>query len=331
MTRWQSTELRWRVVCFLACIPSGGALLAKVYGVASLQNVVLFLFLPGLIVLVGAAYFRKPISRALIIGFWGGLLGTLAYDLIRVPFLLLGQRIFAPINIYGVWLADASASSQLTHVLGWAYHFSNGITFGMMYALFMRRRHWFWAILWGLVLESIALASPFREIFNLSNNYRAIGIAYVGHVAYGLPLGWLVYKWDEVGDWLGSRPGTLLQRTSLLLSLIPFLAILLWPSGLAQDSRAVDGALRVEGHRLNPGWLRVEHGSTVPIINDETRPVTLLNRTLDEQVIIPAGEQIPLTFSQPAIYQLYLQTDGQTDRQTRSSFIIVEPVEDSLP
>lgn len=327
MTRWQSVEFRWRVVCFLACIPSGGALLAKVYGVASLQNVVVYLFLPGCVLLVwGVRSGRVELSNALILGFWGGLLGTFAYDLIRVPFLLFGSRIFAPINVYGVWLAEAEASSQLTHALGWMYHFSNGVTFGMMYALFMRKRHWFWAIIWGLVLESIALASPFREIFNLSSNYQAIGIAYLGHVAYGLPLGWIVYKWDEVSGWLESRPGWL-RHSWVIVGMVTFLAILLWPSGVARDNRLIEGTLQVEGHRLNPGWLRVERGTTVPILNSESLPVTVVNRTLDEMIDVPAGGENQAGFSEPAIYQIYVQTDGQT----RSSFVIVEPVEDSVP
>ena len=158
----------------------------------------LFIFLPccGLVLVVffltrGREGFDS-ISESIRVGFVAGLLGTLAYDLVRVPFVILGQRVYVPIQIYGVWIADADMSSRFTDVLGWAYHFSNGISFGIMYALFMRGRHWVWGILWGVVLETLAILSPFGVIFSVRTSPSALGIAYLGHFAYGFLLGWLV-------------------------------------------------------------------------------------------------------------------------------------------
>jgi len=42
-----------RALCFLACIPSIGALLAKVYGIASMRMVTLDVFLPCAVGLAG--------------------------------------------------------------------------------------------------------------------------------------------------------------------------------------------------------------------------------------------------------------------------------------
>ncbi len=321
-----------RSLCFLACIPSGGALLAKVFGVATLQSVTVFVFLPGALFLIvvwalGRQNGRHILYQALIIGFWGGLLGTLAYDAIRVPFLvLLGQRVFGPISVYGVWLAEADISSRLTEVLGWGYHFSNGITFGIMYALFMRGRHWFWAILWAFILETIAIASPFAEIFNLSGNYGAIGIAYLGHVAYGLPLGWLVYKWDEVLAW--KKDESVLLRwlipvASILIMAFIVLSPLVRPSWVERESRAMANTLLVESERLNPDWVRIERGDDVRIQNDGDEMVTVLNKTADTSLLLSARGEETITFLEPGIYQLHIVTDGQS----RSSFVIVEPVE----
>ncbi|MFQ5709505.1 MAG: hypothetical protein ACE5HO_18770 [bacterium] len=36
-----------RAICFVACIPSGGALLAKVYGLTSMEVAALVVALPG--------------------------------------------------------------------------------------------------------------------------------------------------------------------------------------------------------------------------------------------------------------------------------------------
>ncbi len=321
-----------RAVCFLACVPSGAALLAKVYGVASLQSVTLYVFVPGIVLLfvIGIWASRKNLylRHALVIGFWGGLLGTLAYDAIRVPFLvLLGQRVFAPISVYGVWLADAYVSSRLTEVLGWGYHFSNGITFGIMYALFMRGRHWIWAILWAFVLETIAIVSPFSQIFNLAGNYSAIGIAYLGHVAYGLPLGWLVYQWDERSAWSKLKPAVWRWVTfgvAFLIMAVIILSPLFRSNWIAREERALAGKLLVEGHRLNPDWVRIDRGQSITIQNNEDQAVVVVNNSTGMNWSLSAGTQESITFADTGIYQFFVETDSQT----RSSFVIVEPVED---
>ncbi|MCI0397235.1 MAG: hypothetical protein L0332_02435 [Chloroflexi bacterium] len=328
MTFLRADSFWLRVVCLLLCIPSGGALLAKVYGLASLQFVTLAIFLPGVVVLIvlwrwARRHGREYPANAVVIGFWGGLLGTLAYDVARLPFLLLGQRVFAPINVYGVWLAEAATSSRFSDVLGWAYHFSNGITFGLMYALFMRRQHWLWAILWGLVLETIAVLSPFAPIFNLSGNTYALGIAYLGHVAYGLPLGWLVYRWDNVRHWLDQAPPWL-SWAGLGLAALLVAVPLVWPAWVARDGRTAPGTLRLEGDRLNPGWVRLERGDSVRLWNPESQPAVVIVKTSDTVVPLAAGGQEPLSFEKTGIYQIYVETEGRT----HSSFAIVEPVEE---
>jgi hypothetical protein len=112
----------WRALCFLLCIPSGGALLAKVYGWLELNRGVWLVALPCCAALVGLWLWtkrtgRSAVAEALTIGFVGGLFGRLAYDVVRIPPLLSGQRIFAPISAYGAWIADASSSSRFTERL----------------------------------------------------------------------------------------------------------------------------------------------------------------------------------------------------------------------
>lgn len=317
-----------RVLCFLACIPSGGALLAKVFGLASLQFVTLAIFIPCALFLIVVWWRKEPfLATALVIGFWGGLLGTFAYDVARIPFVLLGQRIFAPISVYGVWLAEADHSSQWTEVLGWAYHFSNGITFGIMYAVWMARRHWAWAIPWAFLLETIAVLSPFGRIFNVAYNPSALAIAYWGHLAYALPLGWLVYRWAETERWLNARPVLFRRFLWPTIALLTVGGMLLAPAGVARDSRFISGALRVEGYRLNPNFIRLEAGESLTLANPDSTPATIIIKSNNTRLDVPAGGQAIQTFPQTGIYQLFVQTSGQT----RSSFVIVEPVEKLPP
>jgi hypothetical protein len=295
--------------------------------------VTIFIFIPCAVFLIGVWIWsgrngREYLHRALVIGFWGGLLGTLAYDAVRIPFLvLLGQRVFAPISVYGVWALDADISSRLTEVLGWGYHFSNGITFGVMYALFMRRRHWLWAILWAFLLETIAILSPFSQIFNLTGNYSAIGIAYLGHIAYGLPLGWLVYKWDETWDWRKRKP-VLLRWAGPGMAFLMMAFVVFSPLGrptwIARESRAEVDTLIVEGERLNPDWVRIERGGMVLVRNGESRDVVVVDKSRGANLPLSAGAEDSMLFTDTGIYQIFVETEGQT----RSSFVIVEPVED---
>lgn len=317
-----------RAVCFLACIPSGGALLAKVYGLASMQFGALAIALPCCIGLTAVWIWARRsgapgLADRLTIGFIGGLLGTVAYDLIRIPFLMAGQRVFAPISAYGIWIAAADSSSRFTELIGWLYHFSNGITFGVMYALFMRDRHWALAIVWAFALETIAVLSPFARIFSLSGNYPALGIAYLGHVAYGLPLGWLVYRWKPTLRYLVKLPGWL-HWIAIVLICAAIVGPLVSPEAIERDARTAGGEFRVEGDRLNPDWLRIERGGEVQVYNPRPEPVTVRLKQSDMAAQVAAGGKQAFSFPRPGIYQVFVETL----RPSRSSFVIVEPVEE---
>ena len=319
-----------RLACALACIPSGGALLAKMYGLASMQAVTLWLFVPCAIALVAVwAWGRRggptEVADALAIGALGGLLGTFGYDLIRVPFLLGGLRVFAPIEAYGVWIAGAAQSSVWTLLTGWAYHFSNGITFGIMYALVARGRHWGWGVAWAMLLETIALFSPFGPIFNLSSNPVAIGIAYLGHVAYGLPLGLLVQRWDRTRSWLESIPRGM-KVAALVFCVLALLAPALRSEAQARDTRRIEASFRVEGLHLNPDWVRVDRGDPLGLVNPSDTTVYLDFMPDDRSVVLTAGERATVVPDSSGIFGIHVR---RASGRTHSSFLIVEPVEDA--
>ena len=321
-------ESLWpRVGCFLLCFTSIGALLAKMYGVASMRPVTLDALLPASLALVGIRVWasrsgRQYLATALAIGCVAGLAASLAYDLARVPFHMMGQRIFAPISAYGVWIAESGRSSRFTESIGWAYHLSNGLTFAIMYALFMRHRHWAWAVLWACLLETLAILCPFGRIFSVRGNYPTVAIAYLGHVAYGIPLGLMVQKWDATRRYLAGVP-PLLGWLVVLIAAAGILGPMVSPDWIAQDSRAADGEFRVEGIRLNPDWLRIGRGESIRITNGESGNVSIVVKGRPGAVAVESGAKRLVEFDRPGIYQVYVQTI----RRSRSSFVIVEPVE----
>jgi hypothetical protein len=129
------------------------------------------------------------IVERLRLGLVGGLWGTVGYDVVRVPLHLMGLNPFPPIRAYGMWIAGMDHATPWTDLAGFAYHTSNGITFGWMYALLMTGRHWGWGVLWGLSLEMLAVMTPFGELFGLRGVSQPVIIAFVAHLFYGYPLG----------------------------------------------------------------------------------------------------------------------------------------------
>lgn len=82
----------------------------------------------------------------------------------------------------------AGASTDLAKWVGTVFHFVNGVTFAIAYAVWFGRRSWWWGIVFGLGLEAFMLA-----IYPGWLDIRAIGeftsISVVGHVCYGATLG----------------------------------------------------------------------------------------------------------------------------------------------
>ena len=194
----------WLVVLgVLLAGTSIAALLAEVYRFADMATVGRFITVPGLLALAvlgsgnvlkvqGADEFR----RRLRVGSVSGVIGTIGYDVFRIPFAMAGRRLFAPIDSYGMFLVDDQLSSSWSDTVGWLFHLSNGVTFGVAYALVMARRHWAWGVLWGLALETAIVVTPFRERYNL-HDWTAISIAYAAHIPYGFAVGWMCQHLDE--------------------------------------------------------------------------------------------------------------------------------------
>lgn len=168
---------------------------------------------------------RRAISTSIVWGAAAGAIATLPLEMVR----LIGFRYgYMPGNLprlMGVLLLDqfAQGPSLTSDVLGWAYHFWNGASFGILFVvLFGTRRLWL-AALYGIVIGFGFMLSPV---------VRSLGVGFLGlefsrgfpvtvltaHLAFGGALGMLAPMF------LGSRPsllwnyalrgGTFLSRVS---------------------------------------------------------------------------------------------------------------------
>ncbi len=132
----------------------------------------------------------------------GGLIAAIVYDLYRVPFVLAGKPLFNVFPQFGLLLAGASktAPPQLVHhLLGWAYHFSNGAALGIMFLAMVPRPTprvlLLGAIAWALVVEGILLCTPYPTFFGLKLDSQFVLLTATAHAIFGSALGlWLRWR-----------------------------------------------------------------------------------------------------------------------------------------
>lgn len=282
-------------VAFLGLLPVA-PVLAWSSGLGSFRAWFLACTLPSLVALSLAAWRLRDLRPMLAAGAVGGLLGTIGYDVFRVPFAVAGVRLFAPIDSYGVLLLGAGTSSPLSGFAGWTYHLSNGVGFGVAYALVAWGRSRWWAVAWALVLETATVVTPFASVYGLRGRWDLIGVAYAAHVFYGLPLGVVVERrlvWPAV---------------RLLAVAVVGLAVWLrpWPADPGPNVTVRDGA-------FHPEWVRVERGGCAGFANADAVAYTIDGQPLDPGV--PTG----VCFTEPGVHRVRL-----TGEPYSGGFVIVE-------
>lgn len=152
---------------------------------------------------VAAIYFRTKgperlfVNDLLVSGLWAGGLATLAYDVVRIPVAHAGVPVFKAISYFGTVMVGAESPTVWSESLGWAYHVSNGVSFGLMYAALAKRPRWYSAVVWGLTLEAVMLVTPYAEVFGYRRDAKFLAITVGAHVVYGLVL------WAALRLWAG--------------------------------------------------------------------------------------------------------------------------------
>ena len=78
------------------------------------------------------------------------------------------------------------------HLIGWAYHFSNGLTFGIMYLALIgdgTRRHWIWAVVMAVGLELGMLFTPYPNVFGIPPSAVFVLVTLAAHLIFGPVMG----------------------------------------------------------------------------------------------------------------------------------------------
>ena len=117
-------------------------------------------------------------------------------------------------ELMGVLLLDrfALGPSTASTLAGFAYHFWNGASFGVIFALLAAGRPRWWALPYGLAVGLGFLVSPVVQALGVGLlgkdfGWRFAATVLTAHAAYGAALGWLLSARAAL-----SAPRTLVSR-----------------------------------------------------------------------------------------------------------------------
>jgi hypothetical protein len=88
-------------------------------------------------------------------------------------------------------------------LVGWAYHFSNGVTFGVMYAMMVNgqwRRRWPVAIVFAVGLELAMLFTPYPATFGIRVTETFVVVTLTAHLIFGVTMGLISIR---LAKWMG--------------------------------------------------------------------------------------------------------------------------------
>jgi hypothetical protein len=211
--------LQWtipgRFIVFVLAASSIWCLLSEFYGLCNMRTFTFAILIPATVALIIIALLDRArgdrrLWRAVLIGAIGGFVAACAYDIFRFPWVIgaidqIGPhwlrlplfKVFPRFGalILGQPIKPGETDSQFTlsaHVIGWIYHFSNGVTFGVMYMALIgdaRRRTWLWAIVLAVGLELAMLFTPYTTYFAIRMTALFVTVTLLAHLIFGIALG----------------------------------------------------------------------------------------------------------------------------------------------
>lgn len=299
------------VAMFLLSFASIALLLGHLYDLGSMSGLARTAGAASAIamvaLLVGPFHRDEEFWTCVRAGLVGGLLGTLGYDLVRIPLHYWGFNPFPPIRGYGVWITGSTASTPWTDLAGFLYHLSNGVTFGWMYAFVALRRNRWWAVGWGLVLETLAVVTAFGVVFGLRTAYGTVAIAYFAHLAYGWPLGWICERPERLRRFLPVHRRAWGAATVWIALVVALWFVTAWqPLSCAP----APGEILIGPEAMCPGWTDASRFTNLRLVNRDSQAIQLRHRrpgrfqTDGEAIDVPPGASVSLPLLEPGIHQL---------------------------
>jgi hypothetical protein len=179
-----------------ASVASIAALLLEWVGWIRMPYTISFLSLPGLVVIVAVTVWSRHgrhdlLFNRLKVGTVGAALGLIAYDTVRwlvEAVLPVDFDAFAAFPTFGHLMTGRPRDDALAIGAGWAYHITNGWTFGIIYALVAGPARWWWGLVWGGMLEA-AMMIVYPSLLHPRSVSSFVIVSVIGHAVFGTVVG----------------------------------------------------------------------------------------------------------------------------------------------
>jgi hypothetical protein len=186
-------------------------------GFAKMSDLARWFLLPSIVLLAAVIALtfglgHRVLGRRMIAGMVAGLIATFGLEAVRITSFHLGGMPGDLPRLLGVLLTDRFmlGPSRLSDLLGYAYHFWNGASFGLIFAVIFGRRPLWWTSIYGLVIGIGFLASPAVQAMGVGSfalqKPAMIATVVIAHIAFGLILGSLLWRWLSKESWLRAAP-----------------------------------------------------------------------------------------------------------------------------
>jgi len=165
------------------------------------------------------------LTNRLFIGMAAGAVASFALEAIRIPAYMFTKWIpmDSMISVPGLLLTEkitmlsevkqtimqSGVPMNLYHapldafMVGALWHFWNGATFGIVYALLIGKGKWWYGMIWAVIIEMVMMVAPYLIImkgpFGIEHmdGYNIFVITLIAHLVFGAVLGILVQKWKK--------------------------------------------------------------------------------------------------------------------------------------
>ncbi len=185
-----------------------------------------FVLIPSVIAIFAiGVYAHSKLSRLsnrLFTGMWIGAVSTFALEVFRIPGYLYARWIPMDdmIMLPGMLLTEKAPSIMGVRevimqsgvpmhlfvppidalIAGAVWHFWNGATFGIVYALFVGKGRWWYGLIWGFVVEIGMMLAPWLIMMmgpfgvKYLDGYNIFVMTLIAHLAFGAVLGILIQR-----------------------------------------------------------------------------------------------------------------------------------------
>jgi len=182
-------------------------------GIADMKVMALWLLLPAIAVLLAATLFAQmrgytQLANRVLVGAAAGVVATVGLEIVRMYSFHHGGMPGDLPRLMGVLLTDQFmvGPSDISDALGYTYHYWNGASFGIIFAVLLGKKPVFWGVVYGVIIGTVFLMSPPVDALGIGFMGKDMPTmpvtVYIAHLAYGGILGWLCHRWIRSAGWL---------------------------------------------------------------------------------------------------------------------------------